>query len=72
MATRELPQGEEKTRAVRKKANDEVQRIVVDQAPIIYLVNPDYLCAIAPSVRGAQPAVAPPQVLWNIEWLRLE
>jgi peptide/nickel transport system substrate-binding protein len=67
-----LKQSSESSREVRKKANDEVQRIAVEQAPIVYLVNPDYLCAIAPSVRGAQPAVAPPQVLWNIEWLRLE
>ena len=36
------------------------------------LVNPDYLCAIAPSVKGSQPTVTPPQVFWNIEWLRLE
>jgi peptide/nickel transport system substrate-binding protein len=67
-----MQQSSESSREVRKKANDEVQRIVVDQAPIIFLVNPDYLCAIAPSVRGAQPAAVPPQVLWNIEWLRLE
>jgi peptide/nickel transport system substrate-binding protein len=67
-----MKQSSESSREVRKKANDEVQRIAVEQAPIIFLVNPDYLCAIAPSVRGAQPAVAPPQVLWNIEWLRLE
>jgi peptide/nickel transport system substrate-binding protein len=67
-----MKQSSESSREARKKANDEVQRIVVDQEPIVFLVNPDYLCAIAPSVRGAQPAVAPPQVLWNIEWLRLE
>jgi peptide/nickel transport system substrate-binding protein len=67
-----MKQSSETSREVRKKANDEVQRIAVEQAPIIFLVYPDYLCAIAPAVRGAQPAVAPPQVLWNIEWLRLE
>jgi len=68
----ELAQASEVSREARKKANDEVQRIAVDEEPIIYLVNPDYLCAISPAVKGAQPAVAPPQVLWNIEWLRLE
>ncbi len=36
------------SRDARKKAFDEVQRIAVEQEPIIYLVNPDYLCAIAP------------------------
>jgi hypothetical protein len=35
-------------------------------------VNPDYLCAIAPNVKGAQPTVVTPQLLWNIEWFSLE
>jgi peptide/nickel transport system substrate-binding protein len=60
------------SRDVRKKAFDEVQVIAEQQEPIIYLVNPDYLCAIAPRVKGAQPSVAPPQVWWNVEWLRLQ
>lgn len=68
----ELLQASEPSRDLRKKAFDEVQRIVVEQEPIIYLVNPDYLAAIAPSLHGAQPAASPPQVLWNIEWLRLD
>ena len=67
----ELKQATEGSREVRKKAIDEVQRIVVAEEPLIYLVNPDYLCAISPALQGAQPAVAPPQVLWNVEWLRL-
>jgi len=68
----ELKQASEGSRDLRKKYMDEMQRIVEEQEPIIYLVNPDYLCAVAPSVRGAQPSVAPPQLFWNIEWLRLE
>lgn len=60
------------SRDVRKKAFDEVQLIAEQQEPIIYLVNPDYLCAIAPRLKGAEPSVAPPQVWWNVEWLRLE
>jgi len=60
------------SRDVRKKAFDEVQLIAEQQEPIVYLVNPDYLCAIAPRLKGAQPSVAPPQVWWNVEWLRLE
>jgi len=60
------------SRDVRKKAFDEVQRIAAEQEPIVYLVNPDYLCAIAPNLKGARPSVAPPQVWWNVEWLRLE
>jgi len=68
----EKEQASSGSREVRKKAFDEVQRIAVEQEPIIYLVNPDYLCAIAPSLKGARPSVAPPQVWWNVEWLRLE
>ena len=67
-----IKQASEASREARKRANDEVQRIVVEQEPVVFLVNPDYLCAVSPSLRGAQPSVAPPQVLWNIEWLRLE
>lgn len=68
----ELRQATEGSREARRKAMDEFQKIVVDQEPVIYLVNPDYLCAIAPSVKGANPVPSPPPVLWNIEWLRLE
>lgn len=66
-----LQQASEPSRGLRKKAFDEVQRILAEQEPIIYLVNPDYLVAISPSLHGAQPSAAPPRILWNIEWLRL-
>jgi peptide/nickel transport system substrate-binding protein len=68
----EKEQASSGSREVRKKAFDEVQQIAVEQEPIIYLVNPDYLCAIAPSLKGAQPSVEPPQVWWNVEWLHFE
>jgi peptide/nickel transport system substrate-binding protein len=68
----ELLQASEPSRELRKKAFDEVQRIVVEEEPFIYLVNPDYLTAISPSLRGVQPGTAPPQILWNVEFLRLE
>lgn len=68
----ELKQAAEGSRETRKKALDEVQRIVVAEEPLIYLVNPDYLCAVAPSLHGVKPSVAPPQLLWNTEWLRLD
>lgn len=57
--------------ALRKKAFDEVQQIVVDQQPFIYLVNPDYLAAVAPVVQGTRPVAVSPQLLWNVEYLRL-
>jgi peptide/nickel transport system substrate-binding protein len=68
----EIAMASDPSRAMRKKALDELQRIVVEQAPIIYLVNPDYLAAISPRVHGAQPVASPPQILWNVESLRLE
>jgi peptide/nickel transport system substrate-binding protein len=68
----ELLQASEPSRELRKKAFDEVQRIVVEQEPFIYLLNPDYLAAISPSLRGVQPVTAPPQILWNVESLHLE
>ena len=58
--------------ALRKKAFDEFQQLAVEQEPIIYLVNPDHLSAISPSLKGAQPVAAPPQILWNVEQLRIE
>ena len=58
--------------AARKKAIDEVQKIAMEQEPILYLVNPDYLCAISPALKGVAAGAAPPQVWWNIEWLRIE
>jgi peptide/nickel transport system substrate-binding protein len=64
----ELKQASDPSRDSRKKAIDEFQKIVATQEPFIYLVNPDYLCALAPSVKGAQPSVSTPQLLWNIEW----
>ncbi len=66
----ELAQASEGSRAQRKKLMDEMQEIAVAQEPIIYLVNPDYLYALSPRIHGARPGIAPPQLLWNIEWLR--
>ncbi len=68
----ELQQASDPSRPARKKAFDEVQSIAVEQEPIIYLVNPDYLAAVSPALRGIQAVTAPPQILWNIESLRLE
>jgi peptide/nickel transport system substrate-binding protein len=68
----ELLQASEPSRELRRKAFDEVERIAVEQEPIIYLVNPDYLTAVSPALKGVQPVVAPPQVLWNIESIRIE
>ena len=53
----------------RKKYFDQVQEIVAEQAPFIYLVNKDALMGISPLLEGARPAVLRPQTYWNIERL---
>jgi len=60
-------QATEPSREARRKALDEFQQIVRDQEPVIYLVNPDYLVAISPLVKGMQPGVAPPQLWRSVE-----
>lgn len=58
--------------AERKRAVDRVQQIVADQQPFIYLVYPNALLAVSPRLEGAQPAVLEPQLVWNVEHLRLK
>jgi peptide/nickel transport system substrate-binding protein len=57
--------------AVRKQAVDRVQQIVADQQPFIYLVYPNVLVAISPRITGVEPAVLEPELVWNVERLRL-
>ena len=58
--------------ADRKHAMDEVQQIVADQQPFIYLVHPNALYAVSPQLQGAQPIVFQPGILWNVASLRLQ
>ncbi len=53
----------------RKESFDRVQEIVAEQAPFIYLVNPNALSAVAASVEGANPGILSPQTFWNAERL---
>ena len=55
----------------RKQAVDRVQQIVADQQPFIYLVYPNTLVAISPRLQGEEPAVLEPELVWNVEHLRL-
>lgn len=66
-----LVQASEPSREARRKAFNEVQKILVEQEPIIYLLNPDALSAVAPSVQGTRFSALFPQPLTNIESLRL-
>ena len=56
----------------RKESFDQVQEIVVEQAPIIYLVNRNALSAISANVQGANPVVLAPQTYWNAERLSVK
>jgi len=67
-----LSQASEASRDLRRQAFNEVQRIMVDREPIVYLVNPDYLSVIAPSVREFEFSGIYPEELASIETLRLK
>jgi peptide/nickel transport system substrate-binding protein len=55
----------------RKADFDRVQQIVADQAPIIFLVHPNALSAVAANVKNVTPAVLAPQVYWNADRLQV-
>src|SRR5215472_7508222 len=55
----------------RKQYWDKVQKIAWEQAPFIYLITPDSLVALSPSVKNAQPSALRPQAYWNIDELSL-
>jgi peptide/nickel transport system substrate-binding protein len=55
----------------RKAYFDRVQQIVADQAPMLFLVNPNALAAVSPGVKNAIPAVLSPQIIWNADRLQL-
>jgi len=55
----------------RKAKFDRVQRILWEQAPIIYLVHKNHLVAVSQKLAGADPRPISPQTFWNIEWISL-
>lgn len=57
--------------AKRKKYYDEVQQIVWEQEPFIYLINHDSLSAVSPALQNVHPTILRPQVYWNIDELSL-
>jgi peptide/nickel transport system substrate-binding protein len=62
-----LAQASEPSREKRRSAVNEIQRTMVEQEPVIYLVNPDFLFAADPSIRGMRPSPRFPQELAGIE-----
>jgi peptide/nickel transport system substrate-binding protein len=59
------------TLAERKMAFDRVQAIASEQAPIIYLVNPDVLVGVSRALRGIIPSPITPHLFWNVEYLSI-
>ena len=53
----------------RKKSFDRVQEIIHQQAPIVYLVHPNALSAVSPSLVGVSPSASYPHTFWNAESL---
>ncbi|PYT96944.1 MAG: hypothetical protein DMG38_21665 [Acidobacteria bacterium] len=53
----------------RKRYFDQVQKIVWEQQPFIYLVNKNALVVISPALANTSPVVLRPQTFWNVETL---
>jgi peptide/nickel transport system substrate-binding protein len=51
----------------RVRAVDQVQQIIADQQPFIYLVYPNVLYGVSPALAGVEPSVLQPGTIWNIE-----
>ena len=58
--------------AKRKSDFDQVQQIVADKAPILFLVNPNALSAVSPRVKNVTPVALGPQIIWNADRLQVE
>jgi peptide/nickel transport system substrate-binding protein len=55
----------------RKVFFDEVQQIVWDQAPLLYLLHKNVLVGVSNQVQHLQPSVLRPQLFWNAELLSM-
>ncbi|MGI4853868.1 MAG: ABC transporter substrate-binding protein [Janthinobacterium lividum] len=56
--------------AERKHAVDRMQAIVAQQQPFIYLVYPNQLCAVSPTLTGADLSLLAPTTLSAVETMR--
>ncbi len=56
----------------RKASFDKVQQIVFEQAPMLFLVNPNALSAVSASLKNVTPALLRPQIYWNAERLYVD
>jgi peptide/nickel transport system substrate-binding protein len=64
-----LLQTETLDRDKRKVYFDELQQLVVDQAPMIFLVNPNSLGVVSLNLKNVSAATLHPQLYWNAERL---
>jgi peptide/nickel transport system substrate-binding protein len=55
----------------RRELFNEVQQIMAENVPVLYFVAPRLYYAHSTRVEGAVPSVLRPQVLWNVETLRV-
>ena len=55
----------------RKALFDRVQRIVAEQAPILFLLNPNALTGVSPLLRNVRPSALHPRLVWNIDEISL-
>ncbi len=65
-------QAEANDMATRKSAVDRVQTIVAEQLPFIYLVYPNTLCAVSPAVEGVHFSILQPDVVSEMQTVRLK
>ncbi len=56
----------------RKALFDQVQRIVSEQVPFLYLVNKNALMAVSRSLKNVTPSILRPQALWNVDRLWID
>lgn len=58
--------------SARKRDFDQVQQILHDQAPLIYLLHPNALSAISAHVAGVKASAFFPHTFWDAEHLILQ
>ena len=56
----------------RKGLFDQVQQIVWEQAPVVYLINRNALVAAARCLRNLEPSPLRPNILWNAPHLWID
>ena len=55
--------------AERKRLYDEVQQLIADHTPVVFLASPNILVAADAELGNFQPAVLEPYTLWNVDRL---